>query len=404
MNFYWSGTLIVGMSALFNPIKEAFGLSAATTTLALTSVRQAVAMGAAPAVGHGFDRLGPRWLALGSTLFTAGGLFIIAAAQGLIMLWSGVGVVSIGFAVYVSGIGPAAAAQWFVRHRGRAISIVIAGAGLGGLLTRGLVFIEAEWGWRVTVTCIAVGLLAIGIPGSMLLRHRPEQYGLLPDGDKPKGRSSHNVRTVSESVSEPPLPNDYEFGDALRSPALWLVLAVQGTIALGNASVSLLVIPHLEDKGWATSTAAWVAVSLAVMNVTSILAFGWLSDRVSKRPLLAILAVVQGGSMIVFAFSSSLAHLLIFAATFGLAARAVLPINAAIMVDYYGRTIAGKTQGLLSGTFAGAAALGPFMAGLVFDRTGTYTSVFIGFGIVSFLSAVVVLFIRPPDRKATAAH
>ena len=165
MNFYWGGTLMAGMTALFNPMRDAFGLSATTMTIAI-SLRFLVAVVISPWVGYVFDRVGPRPLVWFATGAAGAGMLLVAAADSTWLFFLAFFVASVGMAVFLAGTGPAAAAIWFVRHRGKAISTLIAGAGVGSFLVPVVVWLVDGWGWRTAVTVIVIGLLLVCLPAS----------------------------------------------------------------------------------------------------------------------------------------------------------------------------------------------------------------------------------------------
>ena len=389
MNFYWGGTLLIGFSVLFNPIKESFGLSATAAT-AIVSMRQGAAAVGSPFVGWAFDRVGPRPLMLAATILGAGGMSLVAFSHSTWQLVLSFLIASIGFAIFMAGTGPAAVGNWFVRHRGKAITLALAGAGVGAFIVPVVVWLEDQWGWRTALVVIVVGLVAIGLPLSMVLRHRPEQYGLRPDGDPP-GDPGPALGSTFEEES-----GGHSFHAAMRSWSFWLPASGQAVIGLGSGSVALFFFPHLEEQGISKATAGVVVTAAGAVGLAAMLIVGWLSDRWDRRALIAGAWLLQAGSMWILAFASETWHLALYAILFGLGARSSFPMLTALLAEYFGRMHLGKIIGMQIGLFTACSAIGPIIGGVVRDASGSYTLVFAVFASLTMVSFLGVAASRRP--------
>ncbi len=402
MNLYWGGALMSGFSALFNPMRESFELSAALATAAI-SMRHGMAVVGSPIVGYIFDRHGPRMLVLAATFLAGGGLLLLVFSDSLFLLFVSFSISSVGFAIFIAGTGPAVAANWFVRQRGKAIGIVLAGSGFGGLLVRAVVWLEGEWEWRTALLILIVGLMIVGIPGSLVLRHRPEKHGLRPDGDPPLD----DVVDGIEGPRRDPAPRegtaqdpDFTVTEAMKTSALWLIISGYVIVGLGGGALNLLFIPHLVDQGFSPETAAWTFTAVGGIGVGTTLIAGWVSDILDRRSLIMASYLIQGGSIAVFAFATQWWHLVPFAVLFALGARISSPMVTSLLAEYFGRSHFGKIQGVLFSGFTAANVVGPVVAGLVHDATGTYTLVFAGYAASVVPAVLVVALVRRPRRAA----
>ena len=355
---------------------------------------------AAPVVGYIFDRRGPRLLMVVATLVTAGGLSLLALSNSSILLFISFSVASVGFAIFIAGTEPAAAASWFVRQRGRATSIVLAGGGFGGPLVAVVAWLEGEWGWRTALGFMVAGLLAVGIPGSLILRHRPEQYGLRPDGDPPPteedGLPKHSA-TTAQPLDGP----DISIEQALRTPALWLIVSGFVIVSLGSGSLNLLFIPHLSERGFSATTAAWAFAAVGTINIGTTLLVGWVSDVVDGRSLIIGSYLMQGGSMAIFAFADEMWHLVTFVILFALGARVSLLLVSSLLADYFGRSHFGKIQSVLFSGFTAANVVGPVVAGAVRDATESYSIVFAAYAALALVAVFVTTLVRKPARAVS---
>ncbi len=400
MNFYWGGALLAGFSALFIPIKESFGLTATLLAVAI-SLRYGMAVIGSPVVGYIFDRHGPRSLMLFATLATGGGLLLLIISQSTLMLFVAFAIASVGFAIYIAGTGPAVAANWFVRQRGRAIGIVLAGGGFGGPLVSMVVWLEGQWDWRIALAIIVAGLMVVGIPGSLILRHKPEQYGLRPDGDQPQGADvkwpEHPATTVP-----PATESNISVAQALKTRALWFTVSGFVIVSLGSGAINLLFIPHLVEQGFSPTTAGWTFAAMGAINIGTTLMVGWVSDVVDRRSLIIVSYLMQGGSLAIFTFATELWHLVPFVMLFALGPRVSLLLVSSLLADYFGRSDFGKIQSVLFSGFTAANVAGPVMAGAVHDITGSYTLIFAGYAALAVIAVLVTTLVNRPRQEITA--
>ena len=398
LNFYWGGTLLVGFSALFNPIRDTFGLSAIAATAAI-SLRHAFAIGEAPLVGYFFDRFGPRPIILFATFVTAGGLSLLVFSHSTWEFFIASAVSGIGLSAFIAGTGPAAMTVWFIRNRGKAIAIVLAGSGLGAFLVPPIVAMIDAWGWRVALAIVIVGLVVVSTPLAMMLRHRPERYGLRPDG-----RAAEPLGSGRPAPSPPGQEVDFLFGQALRTRSFWLLVLAQSVVGAGTSSVMLFIIPHLEDEGFSTGAAAWAATALGIVGVFSTLGGGWLADLFERRPILVAAYLLQAAGITLFAFASSVWHLVLFVALFGIGARLSAPVAVSLLGDYFGRAHFGKIQGVFFSFFTAGAVAGPLAGAAVHDARDSFTLIFVVSGAITAISVAAGAFAaRPaPPRAATA--
>lgn len=398
LNFYWGGTLMVGFTALFTPIRESFNLSNTVTTLAI-SLRYVISILAAPIVGIIFDRIGSRGLMIFGTFCSAGGLLLLAASQSTWVFFMAFAITSVGFAIWLVGTGPALMMLWFKRHRGKATGIILAAGLAGSFLVPVVVWLEGEWGWRTTIVIIAIGLVAFSMPVNLLIRHRPDKYGMLPDGDTPQ----IGLET-SETVSLPEERPSLGVREALNSRAFWFLTISQTIPALGASSAMLFIIPHLEEQGIARSTAGFSVTALGIVGLMSTLVLGWLADYADRRYIIATAFLLEAGGLCVLAFATSPWHLVPFAVLYGAGAGASFPAVSALQADYFGVANFGKIQGAWFSIYTTASAVGPIIGGAIRDVTGSYTSVFVIYAVAILAAIAAIIAIRRPTQTATSGE
>ena len=404
INFYWGGIFITGFTTFFTPLKDDFGFSSAMTSLAF-SMMLGIAGGGAVAVGVLFDKIGGRALMLFATAFGGLGLILLSISHSTWAFFASFLVLSVGFTIFYAGIGPALAAHWFRRHLGKAMGILLAGTSLGGVLTPLLVWLIDTYDWRWAAVACAIGLFVIGIPTSLILRHRPEQYGLLPDGS-PKEMSEVEEEWIprAKEALNPEYDSDFTLKETVRTWTFWAIAVSQAIAIFGLVSVHVHIFPHLENEDFSRTTAARVVTIVTLMGLATRFGFGWLGDIFNRRLVLACAYILQGLGVITLAYVGSVWTLVIFIIVFGLAAEAYSAVMYSLITEYFGRAYIGAIYGMTLIPYSVGAVLGPYLAGVVFDATESYTLIFLAFGGGALLAAPVVLSAgRPVLRQPSTS-
>ena len=394
LNFYWGGTLIVGLTALFNPIRDSFGFSNTVTAIAF-SLRYVVSIPASPIVGYIFDKIGSRGMMIFGTFCSTGGLLLIAATSSAWVLFMAFALTSVGFAIWLVGTGPALMMLWFKRHRGKATGIILAAGLAGSFLVPAIVRLEDGWGWRTTIVIIAIGLFATSMPVNLLIRHRPDKYGMQPDGDPPDTTRAH-LDALPLAEERPSLG----LRQALNSRAFWLLTISQTIPSLGASSAQLFIIPHLEEQGIATSTAGYTVTALGVIGLASTLLLGWLADYADRRYIIAGAFLLEAGGLVLLGFATAPWHLVVFALLYGAGAGTSFPAVSSLQADYFGVANFGKIQGVWFSIYTSAGVIGPIVGGAIRDATDRYTLVFVIYAVAILVAIGAIISIRRPHQSA----
>lgn len=363
-------------------LREEFGWSKTMFSAAFSMARAESGM-LGPVQGWLTDRFGPRALIrVGMTVFAVG-----------FMLFSQIGSPVAFFATFflmalgssLGGYLPIGVAivGWFRRRRALALSISATGMAVGGLLTPLVVMMMTRAGWRWTAFLSGVLVLLLGLPLAQLVRHRPEPYGLLPDGDT-RPPATHYGRAT------PPPATDFTAREAIRTPAFWYVSLGHGSALLVVSAVLVHLIVHVTERlGYTLAQAATVVALMTVMQVIGQVSGGWAGDRYSKRLISAVCMLAHAAALLVLAFAASFWMILLFAVLHGLAWGIRGPLMAAIRADYFGAAAFGTITGVSSMIVMLGMMAGPLVAGVLADRTGSYVS---GFSILATMAAVGSVF------------
>ena len=401
--FYWQG-----FGVFFLSLQEEFDTNRAAISGAIALSQLEGGM-LGPVGGYLCDRFGPRrMMTIGVSLMGIG-FILLSLVSTLVMFYVVfLGVISVGMSIGVRVPALVAPANWFIRKRGLAIGISLTGSGLGGLFIPVLGILIATIGWRDTAIVAGVTVWALGIPLAIILRTRPEDYGMLPDGDRhserpaPSRVDAAQARAASTASGTPDhLEGDYTLRGALRLPVFWFLAVAFGLRQFAVGAISLHVVPYLVDAGRSLEVASSILAATTVTSVVGRLGFGWLADRFPPRYIMAVSMVMVGmGALILVYVGDSWALLVLYIAVYAIGWGGGAVTMNATRGAYFGRRAFGTISGTMDFVQMFGLVLGPIFAGVVYDVTESYTIAFTSFAVSAAASGVLMVFLRPPRRAA----
>ena len=389
-----AGCFYYGLSAFFLPLANQFGWSRTLTSTAFALHRLEGGV-LAPLVGFAFDRLGPRKLVTIGVLGAGGGFVVLSTIESFAGFVAAVLLMSAGFSSGFSGVGMATVANWFVRKRTTALGLLMAGAGVGGMLVPVVAWLIEVTGWRTAGLVVGVTIWVVGLPLSLVMHHRPEDVGMLPDGDltptASSSRSAPDRKAHEESAST---------RQALRSSAFWLVAIASSLAMVAQSAVMVHLLPFITTIGVPATIAASAVAGLTVVSIVGRVGFGYIGDHLSKKLVLAFLYCMQIGGLAVLAVLDDVWLLIPFLALYAPAYGGAVPLRASVIGEHFGRRSFGAIQGLMMGCTSLAGMLGPILAGWSFDVTGSYSTAFWLLAATTMLAVPTILAMPRPDRRA----
>ena len=400
------GAIFVSNLATFSP-NTSFGLFVTRFEAEFGWSRSAIALapslgtvfGAlfAPLLGRAVDRFGVRPLMVGGGLFGAGCYLLlgrIGAIWQLYLLYGMMfGVLCIGTGFLVTNV---TITRWFVRRRGRAMAIVMMGSSLGGLL-----FIKVQsllidvFDWRVALTAqgLFVALLVV-LPALALMVNSPEQLGL-------SGHSELNLNTDTATSSSTGQGGDWTLREAMGVPTFWLVLL---GITMNNVMVAGYFannVPHMESLGSRTTAGnAWAAFFF--VGVFAKFAWGFIVEFTTVRWGLVLLNLGELLGLYLILTAKTSTDLYVWAAVQGFCHGPWLALSTQVWGDYFGRAAIGRIYGTVQPVIVLGGALGPWLGGYIYDRTGDYTLFYqVLMGMMMF-GCLIYAVAKPPIKPAPA--
>jgi MFS family permease len=405
-------TMAIGVNArtafslFFPPIIDEFGWERGVTAGAF-SFGFVVSAGVSPLIGRLMDRLGPRSVMELGVALMASGLLLAPLTTQPWHLYVTLGVLVGAGSICLGYSGQSLfLPNWFHRRRGLAVGLAFAGVGAGSVTLLPWVQLMIEQtGWRTACTAMGLLVLAVLAPINLLLRKRPEDIGLRPDGDAAPSVSS--VKPVSNVVDPDWAGIDWTLKRALATSRFWwLATGYFGGLYIWYA-VQVHQTKYLLDIGFSPGVAVGALGAVSLLGIPGQILLGHLSDRVGRE---SIWAASCAGFAICFAALIALGHyptvtlVYVMVLAQGALGYGLTSIMGAVVVEIF----QGKHYGSIFGTIMVAAlaggAAGPLVTGVLHDLSGSYTLAFlIGIG-VSGLSALAIWLASPGKIRAVAGR
>jgi MFS family permease len=373
-------------AAFFRPLEVEFGARRGETSLVFSIAAFLYFLLGFPAGLIG-DRLGPRPVVIGGLMLVAAGLVVASQATALWQVYLGYGLgvgVGVGFS-YVPSV--AAVQRWFVRGRGTASGLAIAGIGIGTLLGAPLAAeLIAAIGWRNTYLVLA-GVAALGaVVAGSLVRRGPEHYGLGPDGDAPAPGATGG-RLPGLSV-----------GQAMRTRPFWLIYVGAMLLSFGLFAPFVHLVPYARDMGLGENFGVWLIALLGVGSTVGRFLFASVTDWLGRRRSFALMYAGAGLMLVVWSQSTSGPALIFFALVFGAFYGGFVAIAPSLAADYFGPRALGSVIGALYSGVAFGALLGSPVAGFAYDFFGSYTGAILSAAGLCAVSLILTLLAPEPKH------
>lgn len=391
-----------GFQAFFDPIVAQFGWSRGATAAGMSLHRTGRGL-ISPFVGQLLDRFGPRPMMLLGMLITGAGFILLGRVQELWQYYAAIALLTLGISSGTGIVGFATTGNWFVRKRGRAMAIMSSASAIGGMGVPLLVLLIDSVGWRDALLVVGIGFWALGLPAALLMRRRPEEHGMVPDGEEsPAPQRARGEDPGGEGRGSEP---ELTVREVVGTRFFWQ-LSIAISFAQLTTAANVLHIPALVSFGISRELAALAVLGIAVSSFVGRLAVGSMGDYVDKRYLMAaafasmVLATLAMVSINAELGIPSWLGLWGFSVFFGLGFGGSIPVRLAMIADSFGRRRYGSILGLISAISAGFSAAGPAFAGVMFDVTGSFRVAFLILAGLLALAVPMMLSLIHPQRFA----
>lgn len=342
----------------------------------------------APVVGNLVDSLGPRLLLAAGTAIVGLGMVLVAVMDSawlFLVAFGGVG--ALGFGTVAMHVVAPGIARVFTRNVGLATGIATSGATAGQLAVVPLLAVVLESvNWRWSFLALALGSFAL-VPCVLFVL-----------------RKAGSAAPVREQAPREPLRQ--RLGFLLRSPVfhvLFWSFVICGFTTTGVIETHLL--PYAAACGFPPLPSATAYGVLSGVNLVGMILAGWLTDRMNRPLLLAVIYIARGLSFILLMYiAADIRLLFIFAVVFGLFDYSTVPPTASLVASHLGLRIMGLAMGLIAAGHALGGAVGAFLGGWLFDLFARYDWVWLmSIGLAVF-AGLLVLLLRDSGGMRGAAQ
>jgi MFS family permease len=402
-HFMGTGFIFYCYGVFFRPLQDLFGWSRFTVGAGLYVISIMSAF-YSPAVARLMERRGIRWtMATGACVLSLGFL----ALHFIENLWQYY--VVLGGLVAFGGVcvGPLPSntlvANWFERHRGKALGIATVGLSLSGLvLVPSITLLVERIGLLNTYAVLAVALIVILLPPALaVVITRPEDIGLRPDGEVRLPEEKADVPLMVPAATESAYISRTDYlrstTAVLRDRVFWLLIASFSLVYMSLGAILIHMIPHFSDVGLPPTGAAFALSITAGAGVLGKLVFGYMADNFSKKSAVLFSFVTQIAGTVLLLFAQTHMIVYVFAGLFGFGMGGVVPLHASVIAEIFGRRAFASVSGLTHFFMVPIQAVGAPLAGWLFDRQGTYDLAWKIF-LVNYIAATL-LFLWIPIRR-----
>ena len=384
------GLVVQGFSSYADLFHAQYGWNRATLAgpRSVASVENSLL---GPVSGLLMDRLGPRRVVAAGITITGIGMMLLGTTHDLWMYYVSNIVMALGMSLGGMMVMSVAVNSWFRRRATLAQSLMLLGYSLAGVAgVPLLVLMQTQAGWRETAIWSGIAVIVVGLPCSLLLRTRPEPFGLVPDGSEPGTVAGSPVATHATE-------HDFSLAQAMRTRSFWLLGFGWAACMLATGVIQSHIFLQLEqDVGLQRKAVALVWSIAAFCNVPSRLLGGLLGDRVPKRLALGFSIACMGASILALSAASSFSTALLFAVPYGIGWGISTPVINAIQGEYFGRRSQGTIRGWMQLVGLPFSIAGPVLVGYVADVQETYRWALIGMAAVILIGAIGALLTTRP--------
>ena len=370
----------------FNPILAEFGWTRAITSgaFSLSIVMEGLL---AIVMGGLTDRLGPRTVLTLCGFLLGLGYLLMSQTSALWQLYLFYGM--------IIGIGASGAivplvstvARWFVARRTIMTGIVLTGTAVGSLIAPPVANrLISAYDWRTSYIILGIMVLIVVVLAAQLLKRDPTQIGQVPYGENKGGE--HVSKLVAEGFS---------LREAVCTRQFWVVFAMLVCFGFGFFTIMVHIVPHAIELGISAAIAANILATIGGLAIVGRIVLGSAADRIGNRQATIIALILMSAALFWLVPATEVWMLYLFAVVFGFAHGGHAPSQSPLVAGLFGLRSHGLIFGVMGFAFTIGSAIGPLLAGYVFDITGSYQLAFLvcaGIGIVGLVFTVLLTPIR----------
>ncbi|MFC1902016.1 MFS transporter [Chloroflexota bacterium] len=297
------------------------------------------------------------------------------------------------YAVIGSGMGGlftplmSTVARWFVKRRNLVTGIVLAGGGIGGIVSPPVAnWLIFAYGWRNAYMVMGAMVLAIVILGAQFLRRDPARMGQVPYGVDNGAEQQLKSRAEGFSLKE-----------AAHTRQFWMIFAMIFCFGFCQVAPAVHIVPHATDLGISAASAANILAATSGAFLLGSIVLGGVADRIGNRQTFIICFVLMPASLFWLLVAGEEWMLYLFAIVMGFGGGGAGMLESTLPAELFGMRSHGLILGVIGVGFTVGSAVGPLVTGYIFDTSGSYQLAFLitaAVGVVGFILAVALRPIR----------
>ncbi len=411
------------LGLFFKPLTAEFGWTRTQIAIVQT-ISRFVEAATAPLIGPLVDRFGGRTLLPVGAIIAGLALIGVTMIDGTLIdvqlidsLWQFYFVrgfvAAIGFTLMGNLVTSVVISNWFIRRRGRALGISTMGASISNVVMIPVaVYVIEELGWREMFWIFAiVTWVVVLLPSIILIRRRPEDMGLRPDGDEPDAPPTaiapEQGQVDSPAQTRQAMPEPvWTRAEALKAPAFWLIAGCFAISSLAFQGINISLAPYVQDLGYEEALVAAALTTRAIVMAVTLPAVGLVAERVNIGPVRALPFILQTIGCVLFIFADKVYFLFPALIVYGIGITSLGVTQEVLWANSFGRLSLGAVRSMGFVITFGFGATGPILMNFIHDQLGSYQPAFLIFIAFFAVSAVLILFLRPPraPRYASAVE
>jgi len=356
----------------------------------------------APIAGGLVDRVGPRKTMLFGATLLASGLALSSWASEPWHFYLSYGVASAVGTCFIGAVPFASVLRnWFERKRGLAFSLGFLGAGITFSSYPVIAFLVDNVGWRNTFLVEAAAIVVITIPLiAFFVRYHPREKGLFPDGleanERPLSTATDTLRTAEPAWAA----RDWTLARAMKTSRFWMLCLTSFCfLGLGEHIILAHHFVFAIDAGYSAIYASSVLLLVGIFFACGSLT-GLISDWIGREATITLGTIAAISSIVALMLigDTSQTWLLYYhAATFGFAIGIAIPTITATTIDLFQGPRVGVIIGFIWFSFAVGGAIGPWLAGFIFESFHSYQPASI-LAIAAFAIAGITIWLAAPRK------
>ena len=385
------------IGVIFKPLISEFGWTRSQVSLAFL-VNMTVFALSLVVVGRFYDRYGPKWVIVISTVFLSAGYVTVSfiSAFWQFLFFYGI-LAAVGLGGTSAPLVAALTSKWFVKRRGLAISVALSGSCIGQFLLIPLITtFVLSYGWRASYFSIGLIMLVVNIGLALgVIRGDPEDLGRRPFGHEKRDEGEIPQNQVPPEKKS----RDLDLRGAMGTSSFWLFTFVMFVCGSGDFLVITHLIPFVTDHGISPATAGHMLAWYGLLSLAGLLIIGPATDVIGNKTPVVFTFVLRFFLFMLILKYQNVVSFYIFSMSFGFTFLITAPIATTLSGKLFGFTHVGVLTGFISTIHHLGGGIWAYVGGWSFDHTGDYGLAFALSSAMALAAFLCSLFIREKSYR-----